>query len=76
MDLYEMMDLYLEIDKDLKSVVYVIKVMENSYSEEDNAAQKYLCNSILLSLNNVESKLNYAISLFDEYIIKSNAGNK
>ena len=76
MNLYEIMDLYLEIDKDVKSVVYVTTVLEKGYSEEDNEIQKYLCNTLLLSLSQIEQKLNTAITLYDEYIIKSNSKNK
>lgn len=70
-DLYELMDKCLSVDKDVKSIIYVVETMEKTYSEEDDESEKYICNTIWLVLKQIEDKIQSIIKTNDEYIIKN-----
>ena len=67
--MYELMEKSLELEKQLVSFTYVISCLEQSYSEEIQAEEKYLANTMLSMLWTLQKKLKSIIHGMDVYII-------
>ncbi len=67
--MYELMEKSLELEKQLVSFTYVISCLEQSYSEEIQAEEKYLANTMLSMLWTLQKKLKSIIHEMDVYII-------
>ena len=67
--MYELMEKSLELEKQLASFIYVMSCLEQSYSEEIQAEEKYLTNTMLSMLWTLQKKLKSIIHEMDVYII-------
>lgn len=67
--MYEFMEKSLELEKQLASFIYVMSCLEQSYSEEIQAEEKYLANTMLSMLWTLQKKLKSIIHEMDVYII-------
>ena len=55
--MYEFMDQYLELEKQVVSFLYVITRLEQSYSEEMQKEEKYLANTVEWMLLQLQREL-------------------
>lgn len=68
--MYEFMDQYLEMEKQVASFLYVISKLEQSYSEEMQKEEKYLANTVEWMLLQLQRELKKIIRQMDSYIVE------
>ena len=69
--MYDLLDRYLDIDKDISSMICLLEKLEESFSEEENKGEKFMVNSMLLMLDAVDRKLKKALTETDKYILQN-----
>ena len=69
--MYELMEKSLELEKQLASFIYVMSCLEQSYSEEIQAEEKYLTNTMLSMLLTVQKNVKCMIHEMDGYIVET-----
>lgn len=69
--MYDLLDRYLDIDKDISSMICLLQKLEESISEEESKGEKFIVNSLLLMLDAVDRKLKKALTETDKYILQS-----
>lgn len=67
--LYLIMEQMLKSEFDVKSILCVLKGLENAYSQEDYEEFRYILNILSVGLNQVDTELHIAISDIDKYIV-------
>lgn len=70
--MYEFMDQYLELERQVASFLYVISTLEQSYSEEMQKEEKYLANTVEWMLLQLQRELKKMIQEMDLYIVEEN----
>lgn len=68
--MYEFMDQFLEMEKQVASFLYVISRLEQSYSEEMQKEEKYLANTVEWMLLQLQRELKKIILKMDSYIVE------
>lgn len=68
--MYEFMDQYLDLEKQVASFLYVIARLEQSYSEETQKEEKYLANTVEWMLLQLQGKVRKIIGEMDLYIVE------
>lgn len=74
--MYEFMDQYLELEKQVASFLYVISRLEQSYSEEMQKEEKYLANTVEWMLLQLQRELKKIIREMDLYIVEEKQRNR
>lgn len=74
--MYEFMDQYLELEKQVASFLYVITTLEQSYSEEMQKGEKYLANTVEWMLLQLQRELKKIIREMDLYIVEEKQRNR
>lgn len=74
--MYEFMDQYLELEKQVVSFLYVITRLEQSYSEEMQKEEKYLANTVEWMLLQLQRELKKIIREMDLYIVEEKQRNR
>ena len=74
--MYEFMDQYLELEKQVASFLYVITTLEQSYSEEMQKEEKYLANTVEWMLLELQRELKKIIREMDLYIVEEKQRNR
>lgn len=74
--MYEFMDQYLELEKQVASFLYVITTLEQSYSEEMQKEEKYLANTVEWMLLQLQRELKKIIREMDLYIVEEKQRNR
>ena len=69
--MYDLLERYLDIDKDISSMICLLQKLEESLSEEENKCEKFMVNSMLLMLDAVDRKLKKALTETDKYILQN-----
>lgn len=69
--MYDLLERYLDIDKDISSIICLLQKLEESLSEEENKCEKFMVNSMLLMLDAVDRKLKKALTETDKYILQN-----
>ena len=70
------MEKSLELEKQLVSFTYVISCLEQSYSEEIQAEEKYLANTVEWMLLQLQGKVRKIIEEMDLYIVEEKQRNR
>lgn len=68
--MYEFMDQYLGLEKQVASFLYVIARLEQSYSEETQKEEKYLANTVEWMLLQIQREMKKIIGEMDVYIVE------
>ena len=74
--MYEFMDQYFELEKQVVSFLYVITRLEQSYSEEMQKEEKYLANTVEWMLLQLQRELKKIIREMDLYIVEEKQRNR
>ena len=68
--MYEFMDQYLALEKQVASFIYVISKLEQSFSEETQKEEKYLANTVEWMLSQLQREVRRIIQEMDLYIVE------
>lgn len=74
--MYEFMDKYLALEKQVASFLYVISKLEQSFSEETQKEEKYLANTVEWMLSQLQREVRRIIREMDLYIVEEKQQNR